>query len=122
MTVPLVGQETLRVAISPTLDANGEYCVTKHTAVYAGLVVPIELEVGLITTVALDPNNGYSVASTDAAPKSCMKFKVNVPCFKPAILVLHSPPNAVVSKSSASSANSTELRLVANEDPLMVIA
>jgi hypothetical protein len=75
--------------------------------------------VGLITTVALLPKSGYNVASTEAAPKSCIKFKVIDPDFKPAILVLHSPPNAVVSKSSAERVNSTELRLVEKFVPLI---
>ena len=33
VTVPVVGQVTDSVAMSPTLEANGWYCVTVHNAV-----------------------------------------------------------------------------------------
>jgi len=88
--------------------------------VYEGFVAVAVPLVGLITTVAIVPNSGFKVASTDAAPKSCMKFRVRLPFFNPPILVRQPEPKAVVSKSSASKANSTELRFEEKSEPLMV--
>jgi hypothetical protein len=70
--VPDVGHVTLNVAMSPTDDACGEYELTKQAAVYDGFVADTVAEVGTITTVATVLNNGNRVASTDAAPKSCI--------------------------------------------------
>jgi hypothetical protein len=121
VTVPDTGHVTDRVAMSPTLLANGEYWLTRHTAVYEGFVAVVVPDVGLITTVAAVLSSGYKVASTDAAPKSCMKESVREPDFKPPIRVRHSPPNAVVSKSSLSMESSALLRDVEKDVPLMLI-
>jgi hypothetical protein len=68
--VPLVGQVTLKVARSPTVEANGWYCETKQTAEYEGLVEDTVALVGVMTTVAAVLSNGQSVWSTAALPKS----------------------------------------------------
>lgn len=69
MTVPVVGQVTDSVAMSPTLLAKGWYWVTVQTAVNAGFVDVVVVLTGFTTTVALLPNNGHRVASISPAPK-----------------------------------------------------
>jgi hypothetical protein len=119
--VPLTGQVTLSVAMSPTLLANGLYWFTRHTAVYEGFVEVTVPDVGLMTTVAAVLSSGYKVASTDAAPKSCMKESVREPDFNPPMRVRHSPPNAVVSRSSLSMLSSALFRDVENDVPFTLI-
>jgi hypothetical protein len=121
VTVPDTGHVTDSVAISPTLLEYGEYWLHKAVKEYAGLVAVVVPEVGLMTTVAAVLSSGYKVASTDAAPKSCMKARVTDADFRPPIRVRHSPPNAVVSRSSLSIESSTLLRDVEKDVPLMLI-
>jgi hypothetical protein len=121
VTVPDTGHVTDSVAMSPTLLANGLYWLTRHTAVYEGFVAVTVPDVGLMTTVAAELSSGYKVASTDAAPKSCMKESVREPDFKPPIRVRHSPPNAVVSRSSLSMLSSALFKFVEKDVPLMLI-
>ena len=119
--MPEVGQVTENVAMSPTELANGEYEFTKQVAVYEGLVEDTVPEVGTTTTVASVLNNGNSVASIEAAPKSCMNESVTEPDFRPPTRDLHSDPKAVISKSSDSNANSTLFKFVEKLLPLIVI-
>jgi hypothetical protein len=121
VTVPDTGHVTDRVAMSPTLLANGLYWFTKQVAVYEGFVAVTVPDVGVITTVAAVLISGYKVASTDAAPKSCMKERVTEPDFKPPIRVRHSPPKAVVSRSSDSMLSSALFRDVEKLVPFTVI-
>jgi hypothetical protein len=121
VTVPDTGQVTLSVAMSPTLLANGLYWFTRHTAVYEGFVAVVVPDVGLITTVAAVLSSGYKVASTDAAPKSCMKESVSDADFNPPIEVLHSPPKDVVSRLSDSMLSSALFKFVEKDVPFMLI-
>jgi hypothetical protein len=121
VTVPDTGHVTLSVAISPTLLENGEYCEHKAVKEYEGFVLVTEPDVGVITTVAAVLISGYKVASTDAAPKSCMNERVTEADFKPPIRVRHSPPNAVVSRSSDSMLSSALFKFVEKFVPLTVI-
>jgi hypothetical protein len=74
VTVPVVGQVTDSVAISPTEAENGWYCETKHTAVQAGLVAEVAELVGFTTTVAnelfVPVNKPDKTESTEEAAKS----------------------------------------------------
>jgi hypothetical protein len=89
--------------------------------VYEGFVAVTVPDVGVITTVAAVLISGYKVASTDAAPKSCMNERVTEADFKPPIRVRHSPPNAVVSRSSDSMLSSALFKFVEKFVPLTVI-
>ena len=63
---------------------------------YDGFVAETVDDVGTTTTVAKVLSNGNRVASTDAAPKSCIKDNVMDPLFNPPIRSRNVPPNAVV--------------------------
>jgi len=60
VTSPLVGNETLNVARSPTAPATGLIELTSTKAVKAGLVGDVAVPLGLITTVAKDPRSGFN--------------------------------------------------------------
>jgi hypothetical protein len=95
--------------------------LTKQVAVYDGLVADTEPDVGTTTTVATVFSNGNKVASTDAAPKSCINESVIDPLFKPPILDRKSEPKAVVSMSSLSIESSTLFKFVEKLVPLTLI-
>lgn len=118
---PFNGQVTLSVARSPTVELNGEYWVTKKVPVKAGLVAEVAVPAGRTVTVALVPSSGYNTVSIAPAAKSWWNSRVIEPVRRPAILVLHDEPKAVVSCSSTSIGSSTEasdeLKLV----PLIVM-
>ena len=116
--MPLVGQVTENVAMSPTELACGEYAFTKQVAVYDGFVADTVELVGTITTVAIVFSNGNRVASTEDAPKSCINCSVNEPVLSPPMRSRKVPPKAVVSKSSDSSASSTLFKFVEKLVPL----
>jgi hypothetical protein len=73
VTVPAEGQLTDSVAKSPTEEATGLYCTTLKVPVKEGLVADTEPLVGATTTVAIEPNRGERIASTEPAPKSWWK-------------------------------------------------
>ncbi len=81
------------------------------------LTVP---EVGTTVTVALVPSRGQRIESSAPAAKSWWNSRVIEPDFRPAILVRHSDPKAVVSCSSISIGSSTEASEVLRLVPLMV--
>jgi hypothetical protein len=62
--VPFVGHVTEKVLRSPIWPLTGVRSITLQTALYEGLAVDTAEEVGLITTVALEPRSGNKVAST----------------------------------------------------------
>jgi len=121
VNAPVNGQVILSVAKSPTVDAKGEYWVTRNVPVKAGLLALVTLPAGRTVTVAFVPSSGQMTESIADAAKSWWNSRVIEPLCRPAILVLQVDPKAVVSCSSTSTGNSTDASEVLKFVPLIVM-
>lgn len=121
VNAPFNGQVTLSVARSPTVELTGEYWVTKKVPEKAGLVALVTVPAGRTVTVAFVPSSGHSTESIAPAAKSWWNSRVIEPLCRPAILVLHCEPKAVVSCSSTSIGSSTDASDELKFVPLIVM-
>jgi hypothetical protein len=100
---PLVGNDTLKVARSPTAPLTGVKLVTSALKLYEGVVADAAVPLPAISTIGTTvPTRSAKVSDTASAPKSWWKSRDTLPDFSPPITSTKPPePKSVVSTSAA---------------------
>lgn len=103
MIAPLVGNDTLNVARSPTAPLTGVKLVTSALKLYEGVVGDAAVPLPAISTIGITvPIRSSKVSDTPPAPKSEWKSRDTVPDFNPPMTSTYPAlPKSVVSTSDA---------------------